>query len=95
MDVAVKFNNKQLDGKGLVAIVDTTEHGYSIFEILDNAKSVDATGIIRVNGEVAEDSLFNLDMKQEEVFLAYEDIQYTINKSNNVRVEVNIYCDEL
>jgi len=95
MDVVVKFNNERLDGKGLVAIVDTTEEGYGMFEILDNARLVDATGEIRVNGKVAEDSLFNMDMQQEEVFLSYEDIPRKLAKSDKVRIEVNIYCEDL
>lgn len=95
MDVVVKFNNERLDGKGLIAVVDTTEEGYGMFEILDNARLVDATGEIRVNGKVAEGSLFDMDMKQEEVFLTYGDIPRKLAKSDKVRIEVNIYCEEL
>lgn len=66
-----------------------------MFEILDNARLVDATGEIRVNGKVAEDSLFNLDMQKEEVFLSYADIQRKLVKSDKVRIEANIYCEDL
>lgn len=95
MDVVVKFNNERLDGKGLVAIVDTTEEGYGMFEILDNAKLVDAIGEIKVNGKVAEGSLFDMDMQQEEVFLTYEDIPRKLSKCDKIRIEVNIYCEDL
>ena len=66
-----------------------------MFEILDTARLVDVTGEIRVNGKVAEDSLFNLDMQKEEVFLSYADIQRKLVKSDKVRIEVNIYCEDL
>ena len=95
MDVVVKFNGKQMGGRGLLAVVDTTDQGSAVFEILDNAKLVDATGEIRVNGKVAEGSLFNLDMQQEEVFLTYADIPRKLAKYDKVRIEVNIYCEDL
>lgn len=95
MDIVVKLNNNRLGGKGLVAVVDTTEEGYGMFEILDNARLVDATGEIRINGMVTEDSLFNMDMQQEEVFLTYADIPRKLAKSDKVRIEVNIYCEDL
>lgn len=95
MDVVVKFNNKKLGGKGLMAVVDTTDQGGAVFEILDNAKLVDATGEIKVNGKVAEGSLFDMDMQQEEIFLTYEDIPRKLGKSNKIRIEVNIYCEDL
>lgn len=95
MDIVIKFNNERLDGKGLVAIVDTTEEGYGMFEILDNARLADATGEIRVNGKSAEGSLFNMDMQNEEVFLTYADIPRKLAKCDKVRIEVNIYCEDL
>ena len=36
MDVVVKFNNERLDGKRLVVVVETTEEGHGMFEVLQN-----------------------------------------------------------
>lgn len=95
MDVVVKFNNKKLDGKGLVAVIDTTDQGSAVFEMLDSARLLDATGEIRVNGKIAEGSLFDMDLQKEEVFLTYADIPRKLVKSDKVRIEVNIYCEDL
>ena len=50
-----------MGGWGLLAVADTREQGSAVFEILDNARLVDATGEIKVNGKVAEDSLLDME----------------------------------
>lgn len=94
MNIVVKFNNRRLNGKGLVAIVDSTEDcGYAMFEILDSAKLVDATGCIKAKDRELVNSYCDIDMDKEVVALSYHDIQKQFMNSDKIRVEINIYAE--
>ena len=94
MNIVVKFNNQRLNGKGLVAIVDSTEDcGYAMFEILDNAKLVDATGCIKVKGKELANSYCDVDMNEEVGALSYHDIQKQFMNSDKIRVEISIHTE--
>lgn len=94
MSIVVKLNNHRLDGKGLVAIMDTTEDcGYAMFELLDSAKIVDATGCIKVKDRELVNSYCDIDMDKEVVALSYNDIQRQFMNSDKIRVEINIHTE--
>lgn len=93
MGVMVMFNNKRLDDKGLVSIVDTTENGYSFLDVVETAKAIDARGSINVNGEEIPEGYFQLDMKNNTASLTASDLPWMILDLDKVHVDINIYGD--
>lgn len=93
MGVMVMFNNKRLDGKGLVSIVDTTENGYTFLDVVETAKTTDATGSISVNGEEIPEGYFQLDMKNNSASLTTPALPWMVLDLDKVHVDINIYGD--
>lgn len=93
MGIAVRFNGKEIADTGLVCCMSTLEDGNFILDILESTKSVDATGVIKVNNEEVADAYITVDtVKNECVLDTLESAWQTLDLSK-VHVEINIYGD--
>lgn len=93
MGVAVMFNNKRLDDRGLVCMVDTSENGYSVIDMLESVKTADATGSIEVNGERLSQAYFQADMNKNSATLTAQDLPWIVLDLDRVHIDISIYGD--
>lgn len=89
--VVVKFNGRELQSRGLICCMDSSEGGHCIFDVVENTKCIDASGCVRVNGKEMPDAYVSIDTERgkgefDSGVLPWEELDLS-----KVHVEVNIF----
>lgn len=91
MSMVVKFNNKELDSKGLICTMDSSEGGLCLLEGMANMKNADATGCVRVNGKEIADGYVSVDTEREKCEFVMSGMPWEELDLNKIYIEINIF----
>lgn len=91
MSMVLKFNNKEMDSKGLVCMMDSAEGGLCLMEVMGNIETIDATGRININGKEIPDGCVEIDNGRGKCEIVMPRMPWEELDLNKIHIEINIF----